>query len=137
MRREDVEKLPLRPQSVLDAWNSIVRKLNPIVYVTMYCPDTGMMALVPISNGYGGGSINGIYFSNHRHPRYKSIFAGCVKGRSLKIDDPAHKQVTDETILKINSTKMMFLAAFSTAERALACLTLWVATKGEQNLPAE
>ncbi|MCX6714395.1 MAG: hypothetical protein NTX72_01130 [Candidatus Uhrbacteria bacterium] len=114
-----------------------MRKLNPIVYVTMYCPDTGMMALVPVPNGHRGNTMNGVFFSNHRHPRHKSIFTAGVKGYSLMIDEPAHKQVTDEAVLKINSTKMMFLAAFSTPERALACLTLWIATKGEQDLPAE
>ena len=104
------------------------------IYVVWYCPDNGQMQLcsiVPIV--YAMSTFDRISLC---YMKKEKVWIYGIK-RQVKIDDVVPQRVTKKSVLALYSIKNMIICAFSTPERALACLNIWHETKGQQNLSAE
>lgn len=133
MTEECVPPVPLRPQHVLDAWNSIVSSIPAFVYVALYSPDTGEVALISVEKGIDTTAANGLLFGCN-HTRTVCVYS--TKRRLIKIDNPVRKRMIRQSrcVESFVPAKQFILCAFSTPERALQCLSRWVETKGTQDL---
>lgn len=135
MTRKEIEKLPLRSQPVLDQWNSVVSKLDEkpaFVFIAVYCQATGEADLISVPCVNDTSTLKGMLFA---YDDGKTVWVNNMK-RKLKINDPVRKLLIHPGRRLGNPTppKNLILAAFSTPERAIQCLSRWVETKGEKDL---
>lgn len=103
--------------------------MNQTVYVVLYALMTGRVGLIPILTNDPMTSCFGVSFMFT--PKFKRVWTSGTK-RQLKIDDPVHLMAT-----RYGCEEQTVMCAFSTPERAMKCLALWIETKGQQDLPAE
>jgi hypothetical protein len=103
--------------------------MNQTIYVVLCTLTTGRVALIPILADDPLVLCLGVGFSFA--PKFKRVWTTGTS-RQLRIDDSVHLVATQQ-----DREEKVIVCAFSTPERAMKCLALWIETKGQQDLPTE